>query len=634
MFFFARDWRGGTSVGSVRAAASLGLFAGHPADTDACGVDFFAELPSPRAKPRRGWRVSRSPCGLPVLLCGWIDNTAELARSLAVPVSNAAAIYGAAVERWGDNADSRVVGSYSSIICLEDGTLRLSRSPWTSTSLFYHKSEERLLACTIPRPLFAAGISKRLRPEVVDALLGMNATKDTFSIFADVEAVPHGTIVRIDGSAIRTLRWYDPVAIPAIRFRRDEDYVEAANSLLAEAAGKALDVSGTVGAMLSGGLDSSMVCDELLRQLPPGQRLTSFTFHPCSEWDGLVAAHNFGDERPDVEAFAATHDGLDAVFVDNRGISFDDRAQQIFTACDAGYPSRVLGSVYHGVYDAAREHGCEWVLGAGFGNMTFSTVAPWAYGEFLRSGKWRQLWQLAASRMNDPRPVWRRIAAHAVMPHLPTALRGRVRALVHRYDRSQPFANPFLAAEGRLGRSRYHDDDTANFMTTEREESRQRFIAEKYAAVGVGAEVTQGYEQVFGIRLRDVTAYRPLIEFCNGLPTDQFVRNGETRWLARRMAVGRMPDKQRTNRLQGKHNVDWHARLTPRLGDLRRQVETLAHHPDLGPLIDTERMLAAIDNWPQHTPQDEVEAAKLRFFLPAVLYAASYVDQMTGRNPQ
>ena len=632
MIFFARDGEGKSSQEFARAAASLGMFAGQPADSESCDGDFFAELPSPRAKARRGWRASRSPGGLPVLLCGWIDNAAELADCIGVTLGNHAEIYGAAVERWGDNADSRVIGSYSAVICLDDGSVRLSRSPWTSTSLFYYKNAGRLLACTIPRPLFAAGITKRLRHQAVDALLGMTLPDDTHSIFADVETVPHGTIVRIDRAGQRTLRWYDPLAVPTIRFRRDEDYLEAANSLLAEAAVKALAVRGKVGAMLSGGLDSSTVCDELLRQLPAGQRLTSFTFHPCPEWDGIVAAHNFGDDKPYVEAFAATHPSLDPVFIDNLGIAFDDRARQMFTACDAGYPGQVLGSVYHGVYDAAREHGCEWILGAGLGNMTFSTMAPWAYGEFLRNGKWRQLWQLAANRLNDPRPVWRRIAAHAVMPQLPATLRGRIRGIVHRHDQAQPFANPFLAAEGRLGHLRYNDNETGNIMTSDREESRQRYIVDKYAGAGIGGEVAQGVEQVFGIRLRDVTAYRPLIEFCFGLPTDQFVRNGETRWLARRMALGRMPDKQRTNRLYGRHNVDWHARLTPRLGDLRRQVEALAHHPDLGPLIDTDRLLVAIKNWPEHTPRNEIEAAKLRFFLPAVLYIARYVDQMTGRN--
>ena len=634
MIFFARNWQSLSPQESARGAASLGLFAGHPADSESCGSDFFAELPSPRAKPRRGWRVSRSRGGLAVLLCGWIDNVPELAETLGILNGSTEEIYGAAVERWGDDADRRVIGSYSAIVCLPDGTVRLSRSPWTSTSLFYHKSARRLLACTIPRPLFAAGVPKNLRPEAVDDLLGMTLSEDTHSMFADVESVFHGTVVRIDRAGLRTLCWYDPLAIPTIRFRRDEEYVEAGNALLAEAAAKALNVQGKVGVMLSGGLDSSTVCDELLRQLPVGERLTSFTFHPSKEWDGRVPAHNFGDDKPYVEAFAATHPRLDPIFVDNHGIAFDDRAQQMFTACDAGYPARVLGSVYHGAFDAARENGCDWLFGADFGNMTFSNLAPWAYGEFLRSGKWRQLWQLAASRLNDPRPVWRRVAAHAVMPQFPAALRGRIRNIVHSHDHSRSFANPYLAAEGRLRHLRSNANDTANIMTASREESRESFIAAHYAGVGLGAEVGQGTEQVFGVRLRDVTAYRPLIEFCFGVPTEQYVRNGETRWLARRMAMGRMPDAQRTNRLYGRHNVDWHARLTPRLGELRLKVEALARHPDLGPLIDTDSMLAAINNWPKHTPLNEREAAPLRFFLPAVLYVASYVDQMTGRNAQ
>jgi asparagine synthase (glutamine-hydrolysing) len=84
--------------------------------------------------------------------------------------------------------------------------------------------------------------------------------------------------------------------------------------------------------------------------------------------------------------------------------------------------------------------------------------------------------------------------------------------------------------------------------------------------------------------------------------------------------------------LYGDHNVDWHARMAPRLGELSGQIEALADHPELGPLIDMDAMRAELANWPDSTPTDPVAAARLRFFLPAMLYVAKYVDAMTGRN--
>ncbi|MET0179007.1 MAG: asparagine synthase-related protein [Novosphingobium sp.] len=628
MIFFGRTRPEGASVEFSRVAVSLGLFAKGPASQGTVSGDFWAQLAAPRSVARKGWQVPRSPGGVPVLLHGWIDNRASLAAELGLPRQDDAVLYGAAVERWGDAADHRIVGDYAAIVALPSGTVRLARSPWSTKSLFYHANSEALVVSSILRPMFAAGVRKDLRLDAVDSLLSLRVPDAEQSAFRDIRSVPSGCVVhlRLDGPC-RKDAWYDPGVLPAVRFRRDEDYVDAANALLAEAVGQALASSQSPGVTVSGGLDSAIVCDEVLRQLPPDRRLPSFTFHPLPEWDGKVQGHKFGDDRPWVEAFAAEHPRLDPTFVDNRGIAFDDRAEQLFLASDAGYPAKVAGSAYHGVFDAAREEGCDWLLTAGFGNQTFSSDAPWAWAEFARRGRWRQLWQLAAANLNDPRPIWRRVAAHAIVPQLPGPLRVAARRLAHPRQTTDRFASPFL-----LGSIGGEPPETQAAITGGDVTSQAQYVRALHQFDGLGAESVAGYEQVFGIQLRDVPHYRPLIEFCLGLPTDQFVRDGETRYLARRMAVGRMPEAQRTNRYYGEHNVDWHARLTPRVGDMRQQLQRIARHPLLGPAIDTDRAQAALDAWPDWTPDDEMVSEQLFFHIPAICYIARYVDFVTGRN--
>jgi asparagine synthase (glutamine-hydrolysing) len=567
-----------------------------------------------------------------VLLSGWVDNQRLIEDQLGLEPGSAARCYGAAVERWGGDADRRLIGNYAAMVSLRDGAVRLSRSPWCSKPLFFHADREVLVASTTLRSFSAAGLPRRLRQEAVDALLAMELPDEELSAFEGIECVPQGAILEIGRGTRKLTRWYDPLAIPEIRFAADEDYVEAANALLAEAVSAALGQAERPGITLSGGLDSPIVADEVLRQLPSGRRLPSFTFTPLAEWDGVVAAHKFGNDRPFVEAFAAMHPGLDPQFTDNRGIAFDDRDSQLFEASHGGYPARVSGSVYHGLFDAAREAGCDWLLTADCGNLGFSNGAPWAYGEFLRRGQWRQLHRLAACEPGDKRPVWRRIAARAIMPELPDAARRLIRRMVHRGRPGAPFANPLLDPAGRLGARREERNIKANIMTVDRNTSRAAYIERNYASFGLGAEIVSGYEQVFGIQLRDVTCYRPLIEFCLGLPTDQFIRDGERRWLARRMAKGRMPEAQRLNRLYGEHNVDWHARLTPRLDDMRKEIQMIAGDPELGSLIDCDHARALLDNWPDTTPSDPALAWQLLFYLPATIYVSRFVAQMAGSN--
>ena len=631
MILFARQWQAPSWLDTDRAAASLGLFAGHPASSHRDGPDFFAELTAPRARPGANWRAAHSPGGLAVLLHGWIDNAAVLAATLDAPRLNHAQLYGAAIERWGMAADRHVVGAYAAIVRMPDGRVRLSRSPWESPPLFVHRDRNVLVACSLTRPIFAAGLERQLRASAIDEMLTMRLPDDRASMFERVEQIPHGTVAIASRETLMLDRWYDPLSLPETEFESDEAYVEAGNALLAEAVAAALRHCEKPGLALSGGLDSAIVGDEILRQLPDGQTLPSFTFCPLPDWDGVTARGGFGDDWPWVEAFAAMHPALRPYAVDNRDRGFDDASAAYFAATEHGHPSRVLGTVYHGVYQAARDKGCNWLLTASLGSATFSTDAPWALSEFLGAGRWQQARRLIKSS-GDGRNGLRVLVAEGIAPRLPAPLRSLYYRAAERWRGGDAHANPFLAKDGRLARYAKREAIERNFSSTGLGRSREDVIRQQYYSFGLGSELALGYEQVFGIRHRDVTAYRPLIEFAAAIPTDQFVRDGERRWLARRMARGRMPEAQRTNRLYGQHNVDWHARMTPRLAELKAEVRRIADHPELGSLLDTDAMMAQLDAWPDGTPQSDAQVDRLRFFLPAAIYVRRYVDAMTGRN--
>lgn len=633
MIFFQREWRGSSWAQPRSALQSLGLFAAQTPNFEQSGPDFLAELTGPRARPAPGWRAARFAGGCPALFSGWLDNAADLASELSLSGASPARIYAEAYCRWGTGADRRAVGSYSAVLGLPDGRVRLSRSPWGGRSLFYHNDSDVLLACSIPRPLFAAGLDKQLREDAIDRLVAMELPDQEESLFHDLRVVPQGSAIILEPGCERTERWYDPLAIAPVRFKRDEDYAEAAEAHLSAAVKAALAGAKRPGVTLSGGLDSALVSAEALRQLPSSARLPSFTFHPLPGFDGQVLPGKFGDDRPWVEQFARMYPALDPHFSDNEGIAFDDRAEQVFAACDAGYPARVMSTVHHGPMRDAAAQGCDWLLGADMGNMTFSNSAIWAAPEFLRQGKWLELLRLVQGQAGNPWPVWRRIIAQGLMPNLPPALQSAIRRAMGKSDRDlNRYANPFIRRDSRLAAWREEAAIANNLMTVDRPESRAAYIRANYHASGLGMEIVHGYEQVFGIRLRDVTAYRPLIEFCLALPTSQFVRAGESRRLARRMAMGRMPEAQRTNRLYGEHNADWLQRLTPLRAELRRAATALRDHPHLGTVLDVEAMERAIDAWPEQAPSAPDQINQLRFYLPAILYVARFVDHTTGRN--
>ena len=636
MIAAAIEWEPGGWLDATRLAPSLGMFAGHPASdwTDPSDRLHAAQLLSPRGKPVAGWRAATGPRGEMVLIEGQIDNTADLALRLDLdPGRPPETVFAHAVARWGDGADARCVGDYAAVLIGREGAIRMSRSPWSAPSLFYVADRKAAAICSIPRPLFAAGWPKRMLSEqLADALFWIeNAGAEHW--YEGVRRVPYGSVVHLDRRGVRTHQWYDPLALPEVRLGDDDAYVEQATALLGDAVAAALAPAKRPAILLSGGLDSAIVADEMLRQLSNERRLRSYTFVPLTRSDTTSPPGSFADDRSRVEAFAAMHPRLDATFCDNAGIDFDGYAGQFFAATDAGRPAMAFNAAYHGPVAAAARDGCDWVFDAAMGNNAFSNDGRWAYIEFAREGRWRELWRMARDHPGDTRPMWRRLLARSVVPHLPPLLRGILRKAVHGHT---PDLMPDLSFLKPESIERFGLVDRAKAAGTYRDgewfRSREEWLRFVWRMHDMGAEWRHGVEQVFGVRHRDVAAYRPLIEFCAGLPTDQFVRGGVQRWLARRMAAGRMPEAQRHDTDYGRHNVDWHLRLTRRLPELRREIERMANDSAMADLIDVDAALTMLDNWPTAAPSDPRKVRRTYHALTGAVLVGRFHRSYSGIN--
>jgi asparagine synthase (glutamine-hydrolysing) len=628
-----RDWAGSPARHSPRIAASLGLFAGQAAGYHAAGDTACAYLPAPRLQhPVRGWQPYRRADGATVLFHGRIDNGAELSDRLGLDAADPAALYGEAVERWGADADFRIIGAYCAIVASADA-IRLARSPWDAPPLHYCQFEGQAVAASVPRVLLAAGLPSELdRTRLADNLY-FNLLERGRGWYQGSGRVAYGTVVtlRPDGSR-RVHDFYDPRALPAVRLARDEDYVEAASALLAEATRLALAGAARPGVMLSGGLDSPILAAEVLRQLPASARLPSFTFAPGEAWRGELPPGLMGDERSLVREFAAMHPRLDPHFTQNPDIQFDSHWDQLFAAIGAAPNHLCNFYVYHGVWQGAREAGCDLMLTADFGNQTYSNEARWAFVEFLLSGRWRQLWLALREHPGDQRPLLQRFAALSMMPLLPRPVRRAIRGFRHpRRQAMNELVSMLPDTERQAARAR--SKAVGGLIEYDYPFSQSESVAfEYYWRDCEAAEVQQGFEQVYGIRQVDVPAWRPLAEFCAGLPTTQLLRDGETRWLARRMAQGKLPESLRLNRRIGWHNADWHERMTPRLDEFRAEIDRIAGIEELAGLIDPERMRAVVDAWPDkpaHVPEDWIGPAA---GLTRGLLSARFIDYVQGRN--
>lgn len=581
------------------------------------------------------WSPETGKRGHPeTIFFGRIDNRGEMRSELALdPPASDQDIYRAAFARFGDRVEARLTGHYCAITVLGPRRLRLVRSPWTAPPLYFASSDSRMAASPMLSCLFAAGIERQVDYDYLrDQLAFDHHDCEPRGWYRGIGRVPLGTRILCSGSDVRIERYYDPAAVPRVRLRSDGDYVERARELIDDAARTAIDGARKPAIMLSAGLDSPIVAEAVIRALPPGQRLPSFTFGPVESWDGRAPAGSFGEEREAVKRFAALHPRLEPHFPDPSRGGHDYLLRELLALTETPTANVANIGIFHAPLQDAVAAGCDRMLTAMLGNFTFSLDGDWAAAHYLRTLRWRRLAAIIATPLDgDDRSRLRRFLALAVLPNLPPGVQQSVRRRFHpeRFTRTPP-ASPLSPQS--VERWRKERGAASAFDRPAIARNRQQAIRWMWESADSGEDLDLGLESLHDIEFRDVSAYRPLIEFCHGIPVGQFRRAGIDRFLARRLAKGIMPEEQRLEQRQGHHNVDWHARIAPRRAELHRQFEAFRLHERFAGMLDIDRLQALLEDWGEQTPLDHHSTWQRKIAVTRALTAGAFLSHAERRN--
>lgn len=641
--YFRRYFTNGQSDDDVAAkvAASLGIF-GAAASVAQVGQGYLfkgsvhrttvAPL-SRRAKGTPRFQASTSPSGTTALICGNIDNLAELSQLLGGVRPFPDEIYAAAWDRWGGDLDTHIVGDYASLLIFPDGTLRLARSPWRAPPLHYCHGNEFTAVATTPRVLLAAGLPSTLNErKLVDSQFLNLKERDGW--YRSTFRVDIGQAVMLlpDGSK-REETFYDHLAMRSIVLPKRQDYVEAADHLLQDACRTTMQGARQPGVFLSGGLDSSNVASRAVDYLPDGVRLNSFTWRPHPDFqEPDESEYYFGDDWPAVREFAAAHPRIEAHWA--RSERFDHDWDKLIMAMGQAPAGLCNMALYGPICERIREQGCDVMLDAEMGNATFSNSGQWAYPQMLLKGHWLELFKVAANRSDSLAQVPVTLLKKAVYPLLPDFVWAAWQRIKGKSATAPQFA---ISTARKAALDRYDAVERANGTGFVRGRwqpaSRQ---ADLHAMFDRGemqsGDVIHGFEQVYGFRWRDATAYRPFVEFCLGLPPEMFLHDGQNRWLARELGKGRLPEKQRTRYRYGLHNSDWHARLTPQIDRLREELEAAKGDPETSRILDFDKIEQIFETWPEASSMDDEAMITHGLALPRAVLTKRYVDFVSGRN--
>jgi asparagine synthase (glutamine-hydrolysing) len=505
-------------------------------------------------------------------------------------------------EKVGDRIFAMLRGPFA--VAIWDGrqrSLTLARDHLGLNVLMWHRDKHSFAFATMPNGLFAFdNVRRELSEEKIADFLVLNHADHAGTIYRNIFRIPPAHLMRVgpDGS-LELRRYWTLDEIAPVRLKSDAAYAEGLRERLDCAVRRQMRSLHPVGALLSGGLDSSSVVALAARALAEKrQRLPAFTGVPRRGFDGPVPDGSYADETPFVEAIKDKVGNVDVHYVHNNECDDFAALERFFIALNGPVRNPSNFGWTLGALEQARRQNCRVLLGGLHGNSTISwdgwsqAVSHLLHGRFLLAHRqWRLFYRST--------PLSRSVAFKKLFidPLIPLPLgnwidrRRRPNHAAAWHDHSPirvDFANA-MAVE-RRARKAGHD-----FLYRVRRDERAQGLGQvDYLGDWHAAE-----KAVTGVEVRDPTADLDVVSYCFGIPPEQFLAEGTDRSLVRRAMWGLLPEAVLTNRSRGLQAADWYEKLAANRGALSQQIAALSRSPLARKMIDLPRLESAIRTWPE-----------------------------------
>ncbi len=582
-------------------------------------------------------RLHVFPCqtdGSYILLAGRIHEADDLARRWNISrFRDHAELYAAMHARLGDECDKHIVGDYAVIQWFPSKRrVRLARSPTSQMPLHVMRDGERLVVSSLPGPIFALGHRAAINDDMMGDWLLLNARRPEMSWYEGLHRVPAATIESHDPGGMRTRRYWSIADVPAVRFKRDEDYIEAVEEQFRRATKALLRDVKSPGILLSGGLDSQAVASFAVPELPEGAVLRSYTSVPAPGWAASPRKQSFGDESAHVKALCAMYPQILPTFVDGASIRFGERLQPSMLL--SGWPTynEMNGHWVHAAFEMAADAGVDAMFGGSMGNASFSYDGLTGFPSWLADGSWLRLMRELRAYRSDARPLWRKFVSLAIMPHVPQALKLAVDR--RRGWRTPPFETwcpmreDYALRSGALARAKRERHDLEGYDIASARQWREEVVT---GLLG-GPEISFGLTLLYGIPMRDPTAFHPLVELCGGIGDEQYLRGGVDRWLARRLLKNRVPEMVWNERRAGMQSPDWPMRFARERDAILAELNAMTNDPRMAAVFDLSRLTRNLQEWDGQDIPERRDAAKINSGVSRAISTARFVKFVEGRN--
>jgi asparagine synthase (glutamine-hydrolysing) len=533
-----------------------------------------------------------------------LDNRDEMLDRLGINRADGLAwpdsrILWAAWEKFGDDVWPALRGPFAVAIWdPRDRRLTLARDHLGLNVVMWHKNEQFFAFATMPKGLFALGdVPREVNEEKLADFLVLNHAEHATTFYRNVYRLPPAHVATVDPhGSLSERRYWSADDIKPVRLPSNEAYAENLRACLDRAVRRQLRSATPVASYLSGGLDSSAVAALTARALDErGQRLAAFTQVPHKGFANWVSDLAYTDETPYVEAIKAATGNIDVTYVYND--EHDDFAElervSLAFECPVRNPTN-LGWML-AIPRIAHQQQRRVLLAGDHGNYTVSWAGWSQSSNHLRQGRlalaYRQYRLFYRSTSHSRWTAFRKLFVDPLWSDrwLDWDDRRRGKIMPWRpYSAIQPEFAAEMQVEARA-REVGHDfryrmrygERCAGLVPVD-------YLGDWYAAV----------KAMYGVETRVPVADIDVVEYCFGVPDEQYLAEGIHRSLIRRAMSGLLPPVVLTNRRSGVQAADWCEKAAGQREKLRAQIAELGGSELARRALDLDRLQRALDTWP------------------------------------
>lgn len=565
-----------------------------------------------------------------------LDNRDELIAELRLSPQALAdsAILLAAWERWQENIFDHLVGDYAFALWdKRERRLALARDPLGARPLHYHRGRNFFAFASMPKGLHALPeIPRAPDEECVAEFLALLPETGSQSFFKDVQRVEAGHVVFVTANGISARRHWEPRR-NIVKLATADEYAQAMLHHLDQAVRARLrGANGAVAAHLSSGFDSSAVTTGAAIQLAQsGGKVVAFTAVPREGYDGPNPRGRIGDEGPIAAKTAAMYPNIEHVLIRNNRHSPFANLDRAFFLYDRPMLNLCNMVWVDAINDAARARKLGVLLTGQLGNMSISYGGETLLPQLLRHGRLLKLCRegIGAVRKGYMRPL--AVLNATFGPYTPLALWTWINKAFE--DRDTGIQTYSAISSQRLAEldipARARDRALDLSYRPRKDGFESRVWVMRRADLG---NHLKGTLAGWGIDQRDPTTDRRLIEFCLGIPEEQYLVNGETKALARRAFAGRVAGEVIGGRGKGYQAVDWHEGLCTAKDAAREEIDRMADCAPAATALDLSRLRQMTQNLPQDGWERQAVMSRFRLALLRGIATGHFLRRASGSN--